>query len=161
MGRVDEQSMKVDLNEVASEVAEAVMTASGKGTVTIDDLPVVWMNPVRARQLITNIVQNSVRYRGRPEVGITITRVAEEDGMVEVSVRDDGVGIAEADRGRVFGVFERLQRQDEEGTGIGLAICKKIVTSAGGSIWVAPSESGADIRFTLPLASSRVESENA
>ena len=123
VGRVDARSEKVDLGEVAAEVAEAVGSASPEAGVTIGPLPVVWMNPVRARQLVTNIVQNSVKYGGRADIGITITRVAEEDGMVEVSVRDDGVGIPENDRGRVFGVFERLRRNDEEGTGIGLAIC--------------------------------------
>jgi PAS domain S-box-containing protein len=153
VGRVDERSERVDLELVAAEVAESIRSASPEAGVTIGPLPVVWMNPVRARQLVTNVVQNSVKYGGRADIGITITRVAEEDGMVEVSVRDDGAGIPEEDRRRVFGVFERLRRDDEEGTGIGLAICKKIVTSAGGSIWVAPSELGADIRFTLPLPS--------
>ena len=151
VGRVDEQSERVDLSAVASEAAESLRASSPDVAVTIGDLPVVWMNPVRARQLVTNIMQNSVKYGGRADIGITITRVAEEDGMVEVSVRDDGVGIPEADRSRVFGVFERLH-QDEEGTGIGLAICKKIVNSTGGSIWSAPSDVGADIHFTLPLA---------
>ena len=155
VGRVDEQAEMVDLGVVASDVADSIRASSPGVGITIGDLPVVWISPLRARQLVTNIMQNSVKYGGRPDIGITITRVAEEDGMVEVSVRDDGVGIPEADRSRIFGVFERLQREDEEGTGIGLAICKKIVTSAGGAIWAAPSEKGADIRFTLPLTSER------
>lgn len=155
VGRVDEQPAKVDLRAVAEEAAESIRATAQEASVTVGDLPVVWVNPVRARQLVTNIMQNSVKYGGREDIGIAITRVAEEDGMVEVSVRDDGVGIPATARERIFGVFERLDREGEEGTGIGLAICKKIVETAGGSIWVADGEGGADLHFTLPLASSR------
>jgi signal transduction histidine kinase len=70
---------------------------------------------------------------------------------VTVSVADRGPGIPAADRETVFDVFHRLQPADQSGTGMGLAMCRKIVESIGGRIWIADSDEGTDVRMTLPV----------
>jgi signal transduction histidine kinase len=113
------------------------------------------MNAVRARQLFTNLVENAARHGGRPDVHIRVTARLDRRGWTEVSVADDGVGIPEPYRERVFGIFERLEARDSTtvGTGMGLAICRKIVEQVGGEMRIAPADAGTDIRMTLPLAS--------
>ena len=69
-----------------------------------------------------------------------------------VSVRDNGVGIAREDSARVFGMFSRLERS-VEGSGIGLAVCRRVVEAHGGHMWVEPADGGGSaFRFTLPVA---------
>ncbi|MGH2722084.1 MAG: ATP-binding protein, partial [Actinomycetota bacterium] len=116
----------------------------------IGALPVLSMNPVRARQLFTNLLDNAVVHGGRPDVTVRVAAVEAPDGSVVVSVSDDGVGIPERYREKVFGVFERLEGRRGRGTGIGLAVCRKIVESIGGRIWIAVSEQGTDIRIEMP-----------
>jgi hypothetical protein len=82
-------------------------------------------------------------------------RPADRDEL-HLSVSDDGVGIPPEYRDRVFGIFERLQGRDEAqgGTGVGLAMCRKIVEQAGGRMWIADTPLGTDIRFVLPAATA-------
>jgi signal transduction histidine kinase len=114
----------------------------------VGDLPVVRVNRTRARQLVGNLVENAARYGGRPDVRVTVSGDV-ADGRCELRVRDDGVGIPEEHRERVFGVFERLSTA-EGGTGIGLAICRKIVGELGGDIHFVEREQGAEVLITLP-----------
>jgi signal transduction histidine kinase len=147
VGRVDTTPEAVPLERLVHQVAQDVQARHPDVTVTgVGPLPVVWMNPTRARQLFTNVVENSARYGGRPDVRVTVSA----DGA-EVRVVDDGVGIPEAHLERVFRVFERLDTS-AGGTGIGLAVCRKIVEDAGGSIRFEPSDEGADLRIVFPLA---------
>ena len=116
------------------------------------------MNPLRARQLFTNLMQNSCRYSGRPDTAIWIQAESLDDEKARISVRDNGPGIPKEHHARVFGVFERLQESGPtEGSGMGLPICKKIVETVGGSMWIEESDEGLDVRFTLPLSAASRE----
>lgn len=156
IGRVSEDAETVDLTAVAEEVGEQLRESWPEATITIDRLPSVLINPARARQLLTNLLTNALVHGGRADIKVRVESVeAERNGLGCFAVIDNGRGIPEAYRGKVFGLFERLDHGDksgDEGTGIGLAMCQRIAIQAGGSIWVAGSSGGADVRVQLPLA---------
>jgi signal transduction histidine kinase len=108
------------------------------------------MNPLRARQLFTNLLENAVEHGGRNDIHIRVAATEAADGSVELVVADNGLGIPEGYREKVFGVFERLEGRRGNGTGIGLAICRKIVELVGGRIWIAASDTGTEIRISVP-----------
>lgn len=119
--------------------------------VTHDPLPTVMVDPGQLHRLLQNLVSNAVKYNdsGAPRVHISAEW---EDDMWRVSVRDNGIGVEADHAERIFEIFQRLHRDRKyPGTGIGLAVCKKIVEQHGGKIWVEPADSeGACICFTLP-----------
>ena len=137
------------LNEALANLRGEV---EGRGAqVTFDELPRVVARHRELVQLFQNLVGNALKFRGTdpPRVHVGIDHVGEECIFY---VRDNGPGIDPADAQRVFGLFQRLPGAAQTpGTGIGLAVCKKIVESLGGRIWVdsKPGE-GATFRFTLP-----------
>lgn len=157
VGRMDRPAEPVDLDalleSVVVELAEVIQAQSAE--VTWADMPVVTMNANRARQLFTNLIGNAVKFRSAapPRVRITAERQAAE---WLIRVEDNGIGIPEQHRQRVFSVFQRLHADGTyEGTGIGLAVCRKIVEQAGGRIWIQDApEQGTVIGFTWPIRES-------
>jgi len=142
----------VDLNEVVGLVVEVLDTSikSTGAQVTHSDLPVVYANPNRLAQLFQNLLSNSIKYRGpdSPCIHVNATR---SDSLWNISVADNGVGVGEADRERIFGLFKRSKGGVAPGSGVGLAICQAIVEKHGGRIWVEPAPGGGSIfSFTLP-----------
>jgi PAS domain S-box-containing protein len=119
--------------------------------VTYDDLPNVRADPTQLTQLFQNLIGNAIKFRSeaRPHVRIEANR--EEDAW-RFSVQDNGIGIDPQYTERIFVIFQRLNnRQDYPGTGIGLAVCKKIVERHGGKIWVQSELGhGATFYFTIP-----------
>jgi signal transduction histidine kinase len=149
----NEQSTQVDPEIVLAGVLDnlKVTIADAKATITHDRLPVVSYDPVRLSQLLQNLIGNAVKYRSpdRPPV-IHISAVLREDETV-FSVRDNGPGIAPEHLETIFGIFKRLHGKDVEGTGIGLAMCRKIAERHGGRIWVESEPGqGSTFRFTVP-----------
>ena len=121
-------------------------------TVETGELPLVRANAIQLGQVFQNLISNAIKYRSKAPPLIRIT--AERSGRDwEFSVKDNGIGLDMQYADQIFGVFRRLHGREMPGTGIGLAIVKKIIESHGGQIRVvsAPGE-GADFRFTLPAA---------
>lgn len=155
IGRVQVEPADVDLTGVVEETAAELVGAFPEARVVVDRLPVVSMNPLRARQLFTNLIANAVHHAGRSDVLVTVGAVQGPDGDMIVSVSDNGKGIPAGYREKVFGVFERLERRDSNssnntGTGIGLAVCRKIVEQAGGQITLSDNAPGARFSIRLP-----------
>jgi signal transduction histidine kinase len=125
-------------------------TISDKGAeVTKDRLPVVRADPKQLGQVFQNLLSNALKFseRERPAVHVGVTR---ENGAWRFSVRDNGIGIDPANAERIFEPFARVGG-GYEGTGIGLAICQKIIEHHGGRIWVDSSPgSGSTFHFTIP-----------
>jgi len=103
-------------------------------------------------QLFQNLISNAIKFRGEEPPRVQVTAEPAEGGAAwSFSVADNGIGIQPHHAERIFKMFQRLHgREDYPGTGIGLAICKKIVEHHGGRIWVEPSADGGSVfRFTF------------
>jgi len=118
--------------------------------VEIDPLPKLRCDKSQLAQVFQNLISNAIKYRSAEAPRIHIASQRDETGWV-VSVRDNGIGIAPAYHDKVFGVFRRLHGTDYAGTGIGLAICKKIIEKHGGRIWVeSEAGQGSAFKFSIP-----------
>jgi signal transduction histidine kinase len=114
-------------------------------------LPRLEVHEVHLTQLFQNLIGNALKYRGEapPEVRISADRM---DGMWKLTVADNGIGIEAGYQRQIFGLFQRLHGGGKyTGSGIGLAICQKIVQRYGGGIWVESEPGrGSQFMFTLP-----------
>lgn len=138
------------LNHALSALRGAI-SATG-AVVTSGELPNVPGDEIQLVQLFQNLVGNAIKYRRGipPEIHVSATH--QPDGAWTFCVRDNGMGIERRYFDRIFGMFQRLHKREEfSGTGMGLAICKKIVEANGGKIKVesTPGE-GSTFSFTLP-----------
>jgi PAS domain S-box-containing protein len=125
-----------------------------RATITYDPLPAVTADPTQLRQVFSNLISNAIKF-GKPGVPPVIHISAKkQDGMVQVSVADNGIGIEPQYYDRIFVIFQRLHGMDAyEGTGIGLAIVKRIIDRHGGRIWVESEPGkGSTFHFTVPAA---------
>ncbi|HWG84741.1 MAG TPA: HAMP domain-containing sensor histidine kinase, partial [Deinococcales bacterium] len=159
IGRTEEEPVEVDLRELAGSVLEELDQAVSTKRVRIDlpeRVPPVRLPPTEARQVITNLLTNAVKFSGR-EGSSPLVRVSwreGEGGRVALTVADNGPGIEPRFREKVFNLFARLQT-NVEGTGVGLAIVKRIVERHGGRVQVEDSRlGGAAFTVELPRASN-------
>jgi light-regulated signal transduction histidine kinase (bacteriophytochrome) len=143
---VDTQAL---VDQVVGDLAAAVEESGGR--VTRGPLPNLQADPTQLRQLFQNLIANAIKFRGErpPEVQVSADR---SDGAWRFAVRDNGIGIDPEYRERIFALFQRLHtRAEYPGTGIGLAICRKIVERHGGRIWVeSEPRQGTTFWFSLP-----------
>jgi PAS domain S-box-containing protein len=143
----------VDCNRVFEEACANLQVAIGKNqaVVTRTDLPAVTGDRFQLVQLFQNLISNALKYR-RDEPPIVRASAALDGDNWLFSVQDNGIGIAEDFYPRIFQIFQRLHTQREySGTGIGLAICQKIVERHGGRIWVESAlDRGSTFYFSLP-----------
>jgi signal transduction histidine kinase len=143
----------IDANEVAENVRanlQAAIAESG-ATLTWDELPKLRVQESHLVQLLQNLIGNAIKYRSAKPPAIHVS--AQQKGNEwKIGVQDNGIGIAPQYREQVFGLFKRLHTQKQfPGTGIGLALCQKIVERYGGRIWVESEEgTGSTFYFTLP-----------
>jgi signal transduction histidine kinase len=154
IGRLTGGFTEVDLNRVLGEVRSQLDARAGDDAEIVwDDLPTVEGEEPLLTTLFMNLVGNSLKFR-RPDVPPVIRISARRDGEEwQITVRDNGIGIEAEFADKVFVIFQRLHARDAyEGTGIGLAIVKKIVEYHGGRIWLdLEVEDGTSINFTLPV----------
>ncbi len=150
----DQVFEEVDCNGVLEEVLGNLRVAveESGAVVTHDPLPTVMADGRQLGQLFQNLIGNAIKFRGEepPQVHMSAERLPNEWLF---SVRDNGVGLDPQYAERIFVIFQRLHNREEyPGTGIGLAICKKIVERHGGRIWVvSQTGQGASFHFTLPI----------
>lgn len=163
VGRVPDDPEPVDMTELCEQISKELEVAHPAATFEVESLPTVRIDPSRARQLMTNLMGNAAVHSGRDDVTVrVITREPTHPGQGCVAVVDNGKGIPDDFRDRVFGIFEQHSPKssaDRPSSGIGLAMCRKIVEQADGHIWVADSTVGADIRVQLPLAGGATDPE--
>ena len=157
VGRVDVTPDRVDLELLVDDVSRDVKTRHPALRVERGALPTLWMNPTRARQLFTNLLDNAAAYGGRDDITVSVTSEPLDHG-VRVWVSDDGVGIPGDHLERIFGLFERLDPDRPGGTGMGLAICRRVVEHVGGTMVAVPSHDGAQFQIDLPASAVHVES---
>ena len=157
VGRGDKDVAQVDCNVIVEQVRldlAAAIDESGAEVVVAGELPTVTGRPTQLAQLFVNLVANAVKFHGAAPPRVVIS--AERRGAEwRFAVSDNGIGIEPQYADRIFGVFQRLHtRAEYPGTGIGLAVCKKIVEVQGGRIWFE-SEPGVGTTFywTMPAAS--------
>lgn len=143
----------VDCNELLTSVRLDLghRIAESGATLTSDPLPSLMGDPVQLFQVFSNLVGNALKFRSEeaPHVHVSAKK---GEGEWTLSVRDNGIGIDPKDHYRIFSVFQRLHTQAEyEGTGVGLALCKRIIERHGGRIWVeSEPQRGSTFFFTIP-----------
>jgi light-regulated signal transduction histidine kinase (bacteriophytochrome) len=131
---------------------EAAIRESG-AVVEREELPEVMANGPQLQQVFQNLIGNAIKFRST-EAPVVHVAAREQDGLVLFSIADNGIGIAAENQENIFTIFQRLHTREEyPGNGIGLAICKRIVESQGGKIWVESQPSqGTTFKFCLPSA---------
>lgn len=160
VGRFNERRERIDLQAAVGDALDGLQYAIDESGAVIrvdGPLPAVTGDPTLVRMLLQNLVGNSIKFRrpGRePEIDISWEPDREQPGFVRLSVADQGIGIPAEFAEKVFVIFQRLHnREAYAGTGIGLALCKKIVEYHGGRIMLDPERAeGTRIVFTLPAA---------
>lgn len=126
--------------------------------ITAEPLPTVTGDATGLTALIQNLLANAIKFRGTrpPTIHVGVARQGDE---WQISVRDDGIGFDPKHAERIFVIFQRLNTSEKyEGSGIGLAICRKIVERHGGRIWAEANPAGGAIfHFTIPAVERKVE----
>jgi PAS domain S-box-containing protein len=153
--RVEQNAETADANEALksalANLSGAVLESGAN--IAAEPLPSLPVHGMHLQQLFQNIIGNAIKYRSpdrRPVVHVAAER---QGGYWEFSISDNGIGIDSEYKENIFGLFKRLHNSDEySGTGIGLAICKRLVDRYHGRIWVeSEAGKGSTFRFTLPV----------
>ncbi|WP_083651505.1 PhnD/SsuA/transferrin family substrate-binding protein [Vreelandella massiliensis] len=158
VGRKGQPMQKMPLKDALDEalhfLTPNIEQANAKITVT-GEWPTVHASPDEMTRLFQNLISNALKYRAPENTGVDVTidsKALPDKQQWQISVTDNGIGIAPDQIERLFKVFQRLHtREQYEGTGVGLAVCRKIVERHGGQIWVESEGEGKGSRFTLTL----------
>lgn len=155
IGRLVNESQSIDFNKLIAEVLELLHGRIHEGKIRVsveDDLPEVYGDRPRLFEVLQNLIDNAAKFMGdQPDPCIEIGRAgAAADGASVFFVRDNGIGIDPKFKDRIFGLFDKLDPLTD-GTGIGLALAKRIIEFHGGRIWVESEPGqGATFYFALP-----------
>jgi light-regulated signal transduction histidine kinase (bacteriophytochrome) len=149
--------VKVDLNDTLFMVEQNLRLTirEHQAVVTYDTLPTIYAVNSEITQLFQNLVANSIKFYHKdrkPEIKVTVKKI-DQDSFT-LLIKDNGIGIPEDSKHRIFNLFERLHNRSEyQGTGIGLATCRKVMDNLGGEIWVESIEGiGSDFFLKFPNA---------
>lgn len=152
LGR-ERKIQKIDCNvmikETLADLDRAISESNAQ--ITISDLPVIYGYYTEIKQLFQNLISNSIKFRSKTTIPVIDISSVKTDGHWTFSIKDNGIGIADKYREKIFIIFQRLHTRSEyEGSGIGLAHCKKIVELHEGNIWVNSEEGkGSAFHFTI------------
>jgi signal transduction histidine kinase len=148
----DPPDTPVDFNAVARKVVKDIdqLIETSHASITLTQLPPMRVHSSHLYQLLLNLMSNAIKYRGTepPRIHVSASRLG---NRWRIAVRDNGIGIDPKHSSQVFRLFKRLHGDERPGSGMGLAICKRIVERYGGEMWVesAPG-SGSTFHFTIP-----------
>lgn len=162
VGRVELKTDYVNLSALAENVVADLseMVAEADASVRVESMPALKMDPGLMRVVLQNLIQNGIKFHAdqRPVVRISGRRIGPN---YEVCVSDNGIGIQPQYADRIFEIFQRLHTHAEyPGTGIGLALVKRIVQRHDGEIWLdSTAEEGSTFRFTIPYKVEKVDTE--
>ncbi|HEY9735465.1 MAG TPA: ATP-binding protein, partial [Trichocoleus sp.] len=156
--KVDLKGIEWQLTEVGTALDQAMSNLRGRiaetgAEVTVDPLPMIVADGTQLMQLFQNLIGNAIKFRRLDQAPRIHVGVERQDDAWLFSVKDNGIGIDPQFAERIFVIFQRLHTRDEyPGSGMGLAICKKIVECHRGRIWVeSQPDSGATFYFTIPV----------
>jgi PAS domain S-box-containing protein len=159
-GRLEMKLSEIDMEKIALEAFEELQSqvAASKLQLTIRHLPPAFGDSTMLRQVFTNLLSNAIKFSRTREVPIIRVDATVEGSEIVYSVMDNGVGFDMRYADKLFGVFHRLHGVGEfEGSGIGLAIVKRIITRHGGRVWVESKvDSGSTFYFSLPQSSKNM-----
>lgn len=145
----------IELDAVLEDVREDLQVAieDNDATITTDTLPRVRGDPNQLRQLFQNLLENAIEYSGEEPPVVHVSARRNSTNWL-ISIRDEGIGIAPEDQGKIFEIFQRAHdRSHGSGTGIGLALCKRIIERHGGDIRIdSDLDEGTTVQLTLPAA---------
>jgi signal transduction histidine kinase len=144
-----------DTTQIVADVIDGLQASLNGGRVVVrGGLPVLPADPAQLSRLFQNLIGNALKFRGKT-APVVLVRAQRDGDDWRFSVQDDGIGVSPEFAERLFGMFARERRSDHPGTGMGLAICRKIVEHHGGRIWYEPAPGhGAIFSFTLPAGPS-------
>lgn len=154
VGRIDSEREQVDMNDQVQEALalNKKMITEQKAEIKVGKLPVIQAAKVPMRQLFQNLINNAVKYHKKGRKPIVTINADEDDHFWHFEIEDNGIGIDQENSVKIFNIFHRLHvREEYSGSGIGLAICKKIVENHGGTISVA-SEPNKGSTFYFSIA---------
>ena len=157
---------KYDLNVIMKDVLKniALMITESNAQIEYNNLPSIFVNKVHMLQLFQNLISNSIRFKKENQEPIIKITSTSEGEFIKISIEDNGIGIPKQYSQHVFNVFQRLSKNTNiEGTGIGLAVCKKIVKIYQGEIWIDENyNNGTKFVFTLKktITNKNLQSSN-
>jgi len=155
IGRVIGDPVNCDLSEIATQASQLIETQIDQMgiEIVIDSMPSIQGDPTRLAEVFQNLIENAIKFMGDEESPYVHIGAVERDGMICCYVKDNGAGVDARFQEQIFGLFERLSA-DVGGTGVGLALVKRIIEVHGGKIWVESEGSGlgSTFWFTLPMA---------
>lgn len=152
-----------DLNQLVQDIRFLLKTPIDESSAVIltDPLPTLYAPPIQLHQLFFNLISNALKYRKKGRTPKIQISCVEDSTCWGFSIQDNGVGIHPDYNTRVFELFQRLHSREHSGTGIGLAICKKIVQLLGGEIWLESEEDeGTIFYFTIKKQSAEQTAES-
>ncbi len=152
-GKSEQTWLIIDLNQVMQQVITDLQQAIAdtKAEIVVGDLPSILINPQEIYQILQNLLENALKFSGS-DPRIEIAAVQQEQAWL-IAIADNGIGIPQEFHSQVFQVFHRVHSTEAySGTGIGLAVCEKIIDRYGGKIWVESNgDQGSTFYFTLPM----------
>jgi PAS domain S-box-containing protein len=153
VGRTEDDLEEVNLNNLVNEILALYrkQIEEKKARIVFDNLPVIQTYKTPFRQVLQNLISNSLKYQAYRNIPLITISYTESNTHWQFSVKDNGIGIDAVYFDKVFIIFQRLHNKDEySGTGMGLAITKKIVENLGGKIWIESEEGkGSTFYFTI------------